>query len=261
MVPQVDALLRDSQASPAPRAPEGHDVYLSPHSDDTCFSLGVLAHRRRSGIHLTIFPYVRYVAKPGLDKTPDATTPLRMAEDMVFAARCGLQQRFLALADSDMLRIPRYKQKSIAPCLARTEPAVLGALASLAKEHPSGMRPWLFCPMGIGGHMDHVATRLAVTRNLTKLSRNYRVAFYEDLHYASNPEIRQAGLADFMQDISGLPMRRVTLPLEQDAALKLSLLQGYPSQFATLPPDIESFTPGLPDAPPHEALWTTEEWV
>jgi len=31
------------------------DIYLQPHSDDVCFSLGALAHRRRRGLLLTVF--------------------------------------------------------------------------------------------------------------------------------------------------------------------------------------------------------------
>src|SRR5262249_47796818 len=68
------------------------DVYLQPHSDDICFSLGAFAWRRYHGILLTAFPISGYVA---LD--PDATRPsadwvtrTRIAEDRAFAEQCGL---------------------------------------------------------------------------------------------------------------------------------------------------------------------------
>ena len=246
-VTRLESILRSSAAFPEAFGPQ--DVFLSPHSDDICFSLGALAHRRHAGIHLTLFPYVRYVAKPGLKKVPGPVTALRMNEDVAFTTRCGLQPRFLPLADADLLGIPRYDRSSIEPCLARTESPLLEALADFSRHHREGPRPWLFCPMGIGGHMDHVATRMAVTRNLTGIARKYRVAFYEDLHYASEARVRLAGLADFRQDIPGTPMRRVKLPLGEEVPLKLSLLQGYSSQFAEVPRDIGAFTPGLADTP------------
>lgn len=57
----------------------------------------------------------------------------------------------------------------------------------------STLRPWLFCPAGIGDHVDHVAVRTVIAGHLDALGHSYRVAFYEDLHYAADPEKRRLG--------------------------------------------------------------------
>ena len=53
---------REAGASPM-------DLYLSPHCDDICFSLGALAHRRQAGTLLTILPISGYVpSRPGVPR-------------------------------------------------------------------------------------------------------------------------------------------------------------------------------------------------
>jgi hypothetical protein len=83
---------RETGASPM-------DLYLSPHSDDICYSLGALAHRRKAGTLLTILPLSGYL--PRRDEVPrppaEQVTRERMAEDARFAAPCNLQLRFLEL--------------------------------------------------------------------------------------------------------------------------------------------------------------------
>ena len=47
------------------------DLYLSPHCDDICFSLGAMAHRRRAGTLLTILPISGYVPqRRGVPRPP-----------------------------------------------------------------------------------------------------------------------------------------------------------------------------------------------
>ena len=52
--------------------------------------------------------------------------------------------------------------------------------------------------MGVGGHIDHLATLLCIRNSLTHLSKAFNIYFYEDLPYASNLIIRQIGLSRFL---------------------------------------------------------------
>ena len=73
------------------------DVYLQPHFDDICFSLGALVHERHTGVLLTIFSDCSYVAsRPGVaTPPPEIVTATRKAEDETFAAACTRLRRNL----------------------------------------------------------------------------------------------------------------------------------------------------------------------
>lgn len=236
------------------------DIYLQPHSDDICFSLGVFAYRRHSGILLTVFPISNYVP-PRLGATTPSKewiTRTRMAEDAAFAEACGLDNRLLELEGACELGQQPYNFGWVGENLQRIKSPLLDALL---KAPPAGksssVRPWLFCPCGIGGHIDHVAIRMLVNQNFDQLSQSYRIGFYEDLHYASSAAARSVGMNNLWQEARGRNLRRYVFPLGEDVAKKLALIQLYKSQFLILPQSIEEYTPAVePANPPHEAIWS-----
>jgi hypothetical protein len=237
------------------------DVYLQPHSDDICFSLGAFVWRRHRGILLTAFPISGYVPL-----RPDATRPsvdwvtgARVAEDRAFAEQCGLHTEFLELPDSAFLGHHPFDLSRVEENLQRVKSSLLGALLSTPPRKPSSGRPWLFCPSGIGGHVDHVAIRMLVNQNHDRISRQYCIGFYEDLHYASSADTRIVGINNLLQDVRGRQLHRYVFPFAKDIPRKLALIQLYKSQFLTMPRSIERFTPavGKPSAP-HEAIWSHE---
>lgn len=237
------------------------DVYLAPHSDDICFSLGAFAYRRRAGILLTVFPISGYVApRAGVPRPPpDQVTKIRMAEDRKFAAACGLQAWFLKAPCASAIGHGSFDLGWAEDNARRIETPLIQALMGFAAQGDPGTRSWLMCPSGIGSHVDHVALRLVVTRHFDTLSARYRLSFYEDLHYASDRQARQAGLDQLFQTLGDRKLSRQVLPLGDALEVKLRLLALYPSQFTELPRSIERFTPSVgTDTPPHEALWTTE---
>ena len=254
------------QSSHDPAAPRGNgpsplDLYLSPHSDDICFSLGALAHRRHTGTLLTILPISGYVPTvPGTARPPaEHVTRMRKAEDMEFAAACGLRARFLNLPGATELGHGSRDLGWVEENAQRIAPALLKALQNHATRCRPGMRPWLFCPSGIGNHVDHVAIRMIVAQNFDRLTRSYRIGFYEDLHYASQPLVRALGLGALLQGVPGRTLHRLAAPLGGAVGTKLGLLALYASQFIELPRSLAEFTPatGTTD-PPHEAIWTEE---
>ncbi len=238
-----------------------NDVYLQPHSDDICFSLGALAAIRGRGVLLTICPIAGYVPlRPG-EEPPSAelVTKMRMQEDRAFCEACGLEPRFLEIPCGSYLGYRPFGLERVEENARRIGPPMFEALLPPAPDAISGARPWLFCPAGVGGHVDHVAIRMAIAERYDELAAKYRVAFYEDLHYASKPMARRIGVQHLLKAPFGKRLRRRASPLGDVAAKKLSLLKLYRSQFLEPPISLAEFVPATRiSSPPHEAIWTEE---
>lgn len=241
-----------------------HDLYLAPHCDDICFSLGAFALRRRKGVLLTLFSKSGYVARPRTvaahgDERIAAISNLRQREDFAFASQVGLRLCFGGLDEAPLRGHALFDTAKAEDDARRLDGAVVAAIFAAATEWPKDRQPWLFCPMAIGGHIDHMVVLKIVLRHYDALRARWRIAFYEDLHYASAWWVRAAGLARFEQLAARLKARRSIWPIGA-AADKLALAALYPSQFVELPASIKSFTPAqrIP-APAHEALWSAEQ--
>ncbi len=259
----------------------GGFVFLSPHSDDICFSLGAFALRQNAGTLLNIFSTSGNIARiemapeflttrspAGFPAAPSLGTPrseaadawvtwvsqLRRAEDQAFANACGLAILDLQLPEAPLRGQDPFQAPTREKDLALLETALMPALADLAPRH--GRRPWLFCPAGFGGHVDHGLVRDMVLKQFKVLQTIYRIAFYEDMHYASRRLQRWRGLAAFRSGAKALELRRLRLPMHDDPARKLRLVQSYASQ---LTPDlmrIERYSaPCLFPGGLHEAIW------
>ena len=251
---------RDPSGAPQPPTSRW-DVYLSPHSDDVCFSLGALAHERHGGVLLTVFPIAAYLAvRPGESRPgSDQVTAIRMSEDIAFTAACGLRAEFLKIMGASLLGRRPFDLDFADDNAKRIEAPLIGLLLRLAAERGEGARPWLFCPSGIGGHVDHVAIRLVTVRHYDRLASLYRLAFYEDLPYASQPLARLTGLEQLLRGLHGRSLRRHAWPLADKAGIKLSLIRLYESQFLEPPSSLDSFTPAVEsNLAPHEAVWIEE---
>lgn len=194
-----DMLLERRRPQPAPDDASSADLYLAPHFDDICFSLGAYVRRRRRGILLTLFSISRYVARPDelqikASERTAAISALRLAEDLAFARQVGLRQLTAGLDEAPVRgREPFDTDKAAADAIL-LDRQVIDAIFAAAPERAAGPRPWLYCPMGIGGHVDHVAVLTIVLKHYEALRASYRIAFYEDLHYASAWTLRVAGL-------------------------------------------------------------------
>jgi LmbE family N-acetylglucosaminyl deacetylase len=235
------------------------DVYLQPHSDDICFSLGALAYRRRQGILVTVCPISGYVPlKRGQARPPaDDVTATRKKEDETFCRSCGLEARFMDLACATHLGHKPFDLGKVSWNAERIGPPVIEELRSLVAKRDD--RPWLFCPIGIGGHVDHLALRNTILNNYEELSHIFKIGFYEDLHYASNAEARVAGVELFLDALGGHNICRYALPLGRLASTKLKLINIYRSQFLRRPRSLSKFVPSTPlPSEPHEAIWSEE---
>ncbi len=238
--------------------PGADDLYLAPHSDDVCFSLGDLARRRRAGTVLTIFSASRYASGPaGRLGTAAEITRIRLAEDAAFAAACGVAAVSLGLEDAPLRGRHPFRLDSVGERAREIETPLLTAIEAQRRRHPDEERPWLFSPAGIGGHVDHVAVMAVVAHHLELLLPYYRVGFYEDLFYAADAVSRSGGLTHLADRTKPHALVRRQWPI--DVAQKLRLLHLYPSQFDTLPTAIGDFSPPASLGPgAHEAVWVVD---
>lgn len=242
-------------------SPSPADLFLSPHADDICFSLGDLARRRRAGTLLTIFSRSAYVAPRPAAATMSAAavSELRLAEDAAFAAACGLVMETGGLPDAPLASRASFAVDAVVDATQRLEPLLLDRVASLRARHPTASRPWLFCPSGIGGHVDHVAVMNVVARRIDTLQSIYKVCFYEDLPYASDVLKRSTGLRRLAHSLPRHTLVRCSWELGAGVAEKIDLLRLYPSQFAVAPSSLDDFSPApYVGRTPHEAVWTVQ---
>jgi LmbE family N-acetylglucosaminyl deacetylase len=237
------------------------NVYLQPHSDDVCFSLADTA-RHAPGALVTVLPRSPWVHPAAVPHRPtvDEVTALRIAEDRTFAAAAGLTPYFLDLPEAAGMGWRPFDRSRLADNVARIGGPLTAHLRQLADAAEPGRRPWLFCPAGIGGHVDHLAVRDVVIAARPELSRVFRIGFYEDLHYASQRKLRAAGLARLFGHLGSTGLTRWVRDIGADAAaFKVASIAGYATQHRRPPTDLAEFSPAtFPSSPPHEAVWTTD---
>ena len=236
------------------------NLYLSPHHDDVCFSIGNLA-ARLGGEVWNLFTISRYVGAD-MDLPPEGpervavVSRLRWREDEAFVRAARLAHRGFGFREPRLVGHDPFDLTDLAPevdmLTARVVPRVLDLLPSDGDAEAAS----LYCPMGIGGHRNHVSTLLAVRGACEALSRRCAVFLYEDLHYASVPHVREAGLQRAARVFEGYGLSPIVKPLSaEEADRKMGWIGLYASQH-THTPLARDFTPasGL-DAGPHEIVW------
>jgi hypothetical protein len=236
------------------------NLYLSPHYDDICFSLGHCA-RLQGGCIVNIFTAGDHV---GADLPLPANredriafvSDLRRREDEAFARAAGLERVDLGLAEPSLLGLSPFDCSRLGPDVARVSqrltPFLLDRLPAAGDPHSTT----LYCPMGIGGHRDHVATLVSLRGVFDRLSGRCALFLYEDLHYASRREAREAGLRRVAELFAGYGLYSTAYFMDaSDIAQKMTLIGLYASQHPN-PPQPRQYTPasGL-SAEPHEIVW------
>ena len=231
-------------------------VVLSPHSDDACFSLGGMLQQNPGSVLFNLYTRSDFTAAGRIH--PDDASRLRRAEDAAFASRLGLQVEDLALPEALLRGHASFDLHGIERDASELTHVLCPRLLDMgAAAGPH--RVDLFCPLGVGGHRDHVATLMVVVENLSELSEHFRVSFYEDLPYASDPSKREAATARLKAWLAPRLMARKVLALDDGQfAGKLELARLYRSQISIIS-DSAQLIPGASPAPePHEAWWTLD---
>ena len=232
-------------------------VYLSPHHDDVCFSLGGLVARSRGGWLINLFTRSGYSVVPPGGSRPDVetVTRIRTDEDDAFARACGMTKLDLGLTDAALEVRDIFDLSATRLIGAAFKGPLLARIRAIAAGISPDKRLTLFCPAGIGGHVNHVATMQTIVEALPSLQDRYRVLFYEDLHYASSIEKRQAGLLRLFAAMQGRRGGRIAVSFAEASKEKLALVRLYRSQFAELPQSCAEYSPAVPDSDLHEAVW------
>jgi hypothetical protein len=241
-------------------------VYLSPHRDDVCFSIGYAASRLQGHL-VNLFTLTRYVAVDMELPTTDwgrveVVSRLREQEDQLFAEAAGLQRYDLGLWEPALLGYGPFDltnlEVEVAALSARLMPWLLSKLPSEGDSHLAN----LYCPMGIGGHRNHVSTVVAVRNAYDTLRQHYTLYLYEDLHYASVARVRQDGLRRATQLFAGMRLSPIVVPINStDAERKMRLINLYASQHPHAP-RAGDFTPASEiESGLHEIVWKVSSAV
>ena len=191
-------------------------IYLQPHSDDVCFSLGAFAYRRHCGILLTIFPISAYVAlrRANTRRTAEWVTKVRIAEDRAFAEACGLNSQLLELRDAALFGHQPFDLGWVEENLQRIKLPVLNALLTPPPNMPLHGRPG-FCARGwnFSGHVDHVAIRMLVKSKLRSAFATlpYRVLRRPVLRMG-RVRAKRGVINNLLQEVRGRQMQPICLP-------------------------------------------------
>ena len=143
-------------------------LFLSPHPDDLVYSaFSALTEQRGVGTGVTFFNVSRFTKWGLLPKY--FVTPMRTLEERIILARLRVRSSFLWMEDSSSRGCPINAQK----------------IASKLNQF-SGTFEYIFCPLGISGHPDHLAVRrVAIDYWRLKCDGKPSICFYEDLPYAA----------------------------------------------------------------------------
>jgi hypothetical protein len=182
-------------------------------------------------------------------------TGLRTREDRIFADACNLTRHDLTLEEPPLLGIHPFDLTDFQIEAERLDSILIDHVIGLSQANIRN-KPALFCPMGIGGHRNHVSVLMAVINALPRLRELYNLYFYEDLHYASRGDYRNAGLLRFSSMLKGERLTRRVIALTPELfAKKMSLVGIYLSQHGgkLRASDFIPAATGIRE--PHEAVW------
>ncbi|MCS6774759.1 MAG: PIG-L family deacetylase [Anaerolineae bacterium] len=216
-------------------------LFIAPHLDDVALSCGGLVWQlTQRGIPVTIATVC--TADPPVDELSEAALRehkhwglgdqpyrVRRIEDQQACARLGAQPVHLGLLDAIYRRAPNgaplYSDTvigvSVHPEDWQTQLSAIGAaLVPLLHRHAS-----VYCPLAIGGHVDHILTRAAVE---SALPQEARLIYYEDFPYVVHlPALDESTL------VEGLLPFTVWLD-ERATQARLEAIACYSSQLAAV---------------------------
>src|SRR6266536_81026 len=221
-------------------------LYLSPHLDDAVQSCGgTIARAVREGeqaVVLTIFAgdthgrklaprAARYHAKCGL-----ANFWTRRWEDV---EACGLLGAGMLHLDFPEI-LYRYDPHGRPRCSTRADlfsplraddHVVVTEVTTALEQWVRRLRPTaVYGPLGLGGHVDHVAADVAFRRAMANLGAEApRALLYEDMPYAATEDT--SGTSRNRSQATTPVIQRLT---EQDWTCKLRAVAAYRSQLASI---------------------------
>ncbi|MFS0692438.1 PIG-L deacetylase family protein [Streptomyces nitrosporeus] len=221
----------------APPLTPGHaatapPVVVSPHPDDAALALGGTI-ARQGGRFLDVFSVETWTKDPYYAGRPAMTERLLLAEEEVAARVLRARAEFLGFvdaADRDVRKDRFFADTAWSDGFAQEEPELFEAVTERLATLLDGAGD-VFAPLGVGGHVDHLACREAVLELARRGALDgARVAFYEDQPYSlfSSAEETAAKLGARLARTGLGGLHPELLPVDDTAALiKSEALSAY----------------------------------
>ena len=175
-------------------------LFLSPHPDDLVYStFSTLMESAGFGTAIVFFNVSRFTKRGLLPKF--LVTPMRTLEDALILARLRIETTFLWMEDSSCR--PDFIDQEL----------VNSKLDSFRGTYVS-----IYCPLGVSGHIDHLAVRSAGVNLWLKSGKRSRICFYEDLPYAARMKDVDVEVETRVRELTGTCGRLVVLyrPMNSD---------------------------------------------
>jgi LmbE family N-acetylglucosaminyl deacetylase len=182
-------------------------LIVSPHLDDAWFSLGGSLNEWRKGNSVVLVVDVFSIqswTKYG-DLPLDRVVSVRKREERLNARRDRVRLMFLDLQEGLLRGYPlQFPQVINWTIDLNTLDDIVTSLGRVIRAYDPD---FIYFPLGIGGHVDHVLLREVATIMRSSFSlNNIEILFYEDLPYASHYVlpvgfIKQHGLSPVLQQI------------------------------------------------------------
>ncbi len=208
----------------------GGTVIFSPHADDAALSLGGLIQKqilKQPVTLLTIFGRSNYLRETAFHEDWREVTRQRMDEDRAFASAACLRWKFLDFPEAGLRLGPSFE--SIFSDKTSTETSVPVGLIVALKEVLDATNPkFLFVPLGLGRHHDHLIVR-QLAGDLTN-QRGIVTIYYEDLPYAT--EYSDEGILEHVHTVDP-ELRQTCVQITAELESKLDALRLYGSQIGT----------------------------
>ena len=199
---------------------------LSPHIDDAAFGLALtISECVRNSVEVTIincFTISRWTAIAVDNKEISAVSRMRKKEDTIFYRSIDPS---ISILNLDLLDAPLrngyiFQEQSF----QQNEIELIDELHGLLQQHVHGL---LFCPVGIGYHIDHAICRAAVLKSY----KDQEVIFYEDLPYAER--ITETELTSYIQGLEdelSVSLTNDTCYINENSVKKIELIHLYKTQ-------------------------------
>lgn len=218
-------------------------IYLSPHPDDAVFSCaGTIAKRADRGDSVLVVTVCTSAPRTALatpfaaslhqrwNLEPSQVVHSRLSENDAALATLGVDGQHLGFLDAIYRRSDVYDSRErLFGDLAPSDPLpaeLARAVIQLCARYP---RASLYAPLGVARHVDHQAAHFAAR---AAERQRFRVIFYEDLPYATEPGSVERQLAH-------LGLSAVAIPHAEDVEAylpdKLAAMRCYASQIQDLP--------------------------
>lgn len=204
---------------------------MSPHYDDIAFSLS--SKIQTPGIILDVFTISNYVENESCLEENLSASEVRKNEEMIFLKSNKLKHKILNFQDTRMKGSPFSRYHEV-PINTKLENDLLKTIYELNLKNKINT---IFCPLGVGKHLDHLQLFLIIQKHYKKLKKEFNVVFYAEtpyIFYKNNLKNRTNFLKQWL-NINHIKSHRHTLT-DGEVISKIENLKAYRRQF----PDISS---------------------